>query len=114
MPEAVTVSEYIATRKESYSLYHLGIPQELRGVSNYQKYGEFIDNFINDEINLNQLEDNIDSYRNILDGIMASIGLDENTKANIKLDKLYRWIKNVVIPQGKIERKKRKILNAQL
>lgn len=112
MIEPLTVEEYVATRNEPYSLHYLGLPQELRQASSYKKYGEFIDNFISNEIAENQLQDGIDTYTNIINDLISSIGLSDNTKANVKLDKLYRWIKYVIAPQRKIENRKRKILNA--
>ena len=114
MVEPLTVEEYVATRNEPYSLHYLGLPQELRSVSNYKKYGEFIDSFISNEVAENQLEDGVDTYTNIINDLISSIGLSGNTKANVKLDKLYRWIKYVITPQRKIENRKRKILNGQL
>ena len=109
-PEAETVEEYIATRKEPYTFHYFQMPDELRGIESYKEWGEFIDSFVLSEIDFLQLEDSVRSYENILDEVVYSLGIREDTVSKVKVEKLYKWIKNVLIPQRKIERRKKEIL----
>ena len=80
-------------------------------MESYQKWADFIDTYIGSEVVENNIEDSVGAYHRILDDIIMSLNLNPDTKSSVKLDKIYRWLKNVIIPQQKIDRRKKEILN---
>ena len=76
----------------------------------YYKYAKYLDEFVAGEMEDNSLEDNLESFDNVLKDIMKSIKMNPDTNSLVKLEKLYSWIKRVLIPNRDIERKRKEII----
>jgi len=109
-PPVENIDEYIESRKEPYTLEYFSLPKNLRGVKTYQKYGENIDNFVRDEMVRLNLNNKIETYKSIIDDILSSLDIHQETNAMVKLEKINKWIKNVLLPQRKIDLNKLNIL----
>ena len=110
-PKPETVNEYYEFKNEPYSLEYFNLSPELRKMERYQKYAQYLDDFVMGEIKDNSLDNNLDSYSNILSEVMESIQMNPDTTSLVKLEKLYNWIKNVLTPQRNLDRRKKEILN---
>jgi hypothetical protein len=53
----------------------------------------------------------LDNYRNILEELAMGMGLSPRENSSSRLSKMSRWISKVLLPQSKIEERKKKILN---
>lgn len=76
----------------------------------FKEWAAGIDDFVRMEIVNNQLEDSLETYNNIISSIMKGMGLHKDTVGSVKMERLYRWINEVVRPQKLIEYRKRQIL----
>jgi hypothetical protein len=103
------LDEYHLAKKQPYGLEYFGIDKP---VKLYTEYAEGLDEFVKEQIESNQLENNLESYKVIMDSIMASMMLSDEIRGSAKLEKIYKWVTKILGPQRKLEEKKRKILGA--
>ena len=76
----------------------------------YQKYAEYIDTFVRDEIYLKSLTDSFDTYHDIIGSLLSNLNLDKNTIGIVKMERLYKWIKGILLPRQKIDKRKKELL----
>ena len=109
-PKPANINEYYEFKNEPYSLEYFNLAPELRKIDTYKNYAQYLDDFVIGEIEDKSLDNNLDSYSNILTEIMDSIQMNPDTTSLVKLEKLYGWIKRVLIPNRDIERKRKEII----
>ena len=109
-PEPTNLDEYYAIKQQPYAFDYFQL-EEVANISTYQKYAEFIDEFVREEIKSKSLTNSFDTYKHIVEDILYNLNLHPDTTGNIKIERIYRWIKNILTPQRKIKERKRKLFN---
>ena len=109
-PQPENLNEYYEFKKEPYALEYFNLSPEVRKVDKYSKYAQFLDDFVLSEIESNSLDGSLDSFRNIISQIELQLNLNPDTNSLVKLEKLYKWVKNILGPQRKIDRRKKELL----
>ena len=85
--------------KKPYAFEYFNFSDDLQNIETYSDRAKEIDDFVKGEIELFSMEDNLESYQSIIDETLISLDLHPNTSSVVKMEKLYNWIKNVLIPQ---------------
>ena len=106
-PEPTNLSEYEIAFNKPYAFEYFQFGEDLQNIQTYNEKAKEIDSFIKDEIELFSLENNLNTYKEIINEIIISIESNPNTSGVVKMEKLYNWIKDVLRPQRE-EMKKRK------
>ena len=108
-PEPENLNEYYAIKKQPYAFDFFNVG-ELKSLPTYQKYAEYIDTFVRDEIYLKSLTDSFDTYHDIIGSLLSNLNLDKNTIGIVKMERLYKWIKGILLPRQKIDKRKKELL----
>ena len=106
-PEPTNLEEYEIAFKKPYALEYFQFNDDLRNVETYNDRAKEIDEFVKGEINLFEMEDNLETYKAVIDEMLISLNLHPNTSGVVKMEKLYNWIKNVITPQRDIMRRRK-------
>lgn len=69
-----------------------------------------IDEYIQEEIQAKNLTDKIETYEHIIKEISKAMGLHPDVTGTVKMEKIYRWIHEVLKPQQEIEKRRKLIL----
>lgn len=109
-PEAKTLDEYRMTRKAPYAFAYFNVGEDVQKIPSFQNWAVGIDDFVHLEIVNNKLEDSLDTYHNVLSSIIKGMSINKDTVGSVKMEKLYRWINEVIRPQKEIEYRKKRIL----
>ena len=109
-PPPENLDEYYLAKKQPYGFEYFGVDEKAQKVKSYQKWAQGIDDFVREEIEIQQLENTLGVYKNLIDEIAFALELRPEINGAVRLEKTYKWIKNVLGPQRKINRRKREIL----
>lgn len=101
-----TASEYVQWNKQPYAAEYFGLPN----LPTYAKGISSIDQYVVQELQVRNFDDTLDNYRSILEELSSSMGLSPRENSTIRLNKMSRWITQVLLPQQKINQRKAKIL----
>jgi len=93
--------------KTPYALEYFKFGEDLRGIETYNERAREIDEFIKGEIDLFSMEDNLETYNEIMDETLISLNLHPNTSSVVKMEKIYNWIRNVLTPQRDAMRRRK-------
>lgn len=111
-PETKNLDEYYLVNKKPYGFEYFNIDEGVHEIPSFQKWAQEIDDFIKEKIEDESLDNSLETYHNIMDVLVDTMGLHPDTENRVKMKKLYGWIKGVLKPQLIIDRRKRKILDA--
>jgi hypothetical protein len=109
MPKPENLGEYFESKKQPYAFEYFNV-NDLSKLPSYQKYSQFIDEFVMGEMQKNSLDGTFDSYGHIIEDVMSELNLSPDTNSAVKMEKLYKWIKNILGPSRRLEERKRKII----
>lgn len=104
--EVKNLDEYQQWYKEPYSLKFF----EVSNLPTFTKYADTIESYVRSQIESLHLSDTLDSYRSVIREVERAMGLQENAESSWKMEKIAKWIKGILMPQSKIEERKRRIL----
>lgn len=71
-----------------------------------------VDDYVRSEIENRHLKNSFEAYAKIVDEVEASIGITPLAQGDHRLMVINRWIKHVIIPQRKIEQRRKELLSS--
>ena len=106
-PEPKNLEEYHMAFNKPYTFEYFNFGEDLQAIETYAERATAIDDFIKSEIDEWSMEDNLDSYKSIIAEILITLDIHPQTSNVVKMEKLYNWVKNVLIPNREQTRRRK-------
>lgn len=108
--EAKNIDEFRELHKTSFLAESFSLGDSY-GITSVQSETDYVENFIRQEIKERGLENNFDSVNELLVELEMSLGLSPSETGISKVMKMARWIRHIVLPQRKLEERKRNFIH---
>ena len=97
-------------QKTPYSYKFFQVEPEVQKIDSFKEWATEIDDYVLSEIESNHLVDSLETYEHILSQLISGLPLNPDTIGSKKMEKIHRWIKEVVRPQRELEMKRKQIM----
>lgn len=108
LPTPDTLEAYLGVFQKPYALSHFGVTAP--EMPAYQGWADIIDTYVQNEMEQKNFKDSLSTYREIIDSVVGSLGLDHRVDGHTRMRKVALWIRDVLLPSQRIELKKQRIL----
>ena len=111
LPTPDTLEAYKVVKQQPFAFEHFGI-ETLNNMPTYKKWADIIDNYVQSEITEKSYKDSLETYKEIIDQVSLSLGLDEKVVGAVRIRRVAQWIRDIVLPMKRMELRKKRILHA--